>query len=534
MQIILGIAGGLGLFLYGMNLMGDGLQKAAGNKLKNIIGILTKNTFTGILVGTFVTMLIQSSSATTVMVVGFVNAGLMTLYQAAGVIFGANIGTTITGQILVLNISKYAPIAILAGVAVMYIGKNKKAKSWSEILLGLGILFTGMSTMGAALKPLGEMPEFLNFIMALNNQWIALATGVIMTTILQSSSAAQAVILALAAQNLITMEMAFPILFGQNIGTTTTAMISAIGANKTAKQAAFIHFIFNVFGSIVFILLLRRPVQDFVVSTFKHTNTQIAMAHTFFNVINVLWMAPFTKVLVKMAEKVLPDSGKKEEKYAIHLDYRILRTPALALETVVDEIKRMASLVLENIKDSKDMLIFRKEQLGDKIYEREHMINNLQKEIIDYLIKLSTSELSQSQHKEVDDLFYIVNDVERAGDHVKNIAELSIERENHDFHFSTKAKEELGGFFDMCIEIFKLAVNSYTEMDEEKANEVKLIEEKIDSMEEYYRENHMRRLMKDECKEEPGIIFLDTISNLERIGDHSDNIAGYVLKHFKE
>ena len=533
MDYALGLMGGLGLFLYGMSLMGDGLQKAAGSKLKNIIGALTKNTFMGILVGTVVTMIIQSSSATTVMVVGFVNAGLMNLYQAVGIIFGANIGTTITGQMLALNISRYAPIAIFVGVLLFMLGKKKKIKSYAEIILGIGILFFGMAAMGEAMRPLGESTVYANLMTKLTNPWLGMLVGIVMTTILQSSSAAQAIILALASQNIINMHIAFPILFGQNIGTTTTALISSIGASRTAKQAAFIHFIFNVFGSLLFMLLLKNPIEAYVVNNFSQTTTQIAMAHTFFNVINVLWMMPFAKVLVKLAQKIIPEGDDKADKHAIHLDYRILTTPALAIETVMDELTRMNDLVLQNIDDSRDLLINKKNELMDVIYDREELINSLQKEIIDYLVKVSTSVLSKEQHETVDDLFFIVNDIERAGDHVKNITQLSEEKTNMDIHFTQEGKNELNEMYDLTYKVFTMTMDAYRSMSEDKAYDIVNTEKEIDICEEAFREKHFRRLMTNECEEEQGIIFLDTISNLERIGDHADNIAGYILKHFE-
>ena len=533
MDYALGLMGGLGLFLYGMSLMGDGLQKAAGSKLKKIIGALTKNTFMGILVGTVVTMIIQSSSATTVMVVGFVNAGLMNLYQAVGIIFGANIGTTITGQMLALDISRYAPIAIFIGVLLFMLGKKKKIKSYAEIILGIGILFFGMAAMGEAMRPLGESTVYANLMAKLTNPWLGMLVGIVMTTILQSSSAAQAIILALASQNIINMHIAFPILFGQNIGTTTTALISSIGASRTAKQAAFIHFIFNVFGSLLFMLLLKNPIETYVVNNFSQTTTQIAMAHTFFNVINVLWMMPFAKVLVKLAQKLIPEGDDKADKHAIHLDYRILTTPGLAIETVMDELTRMNDLVLQNIDDSRDLLINKKSELMDVIYDREELINSLQKEIIDYLVKVSTSGLSKEQHETVDDLFFIVNDIERAGDHVKNITQLSEEKTNMDIHFTQEGKKELNEIYDLTYKVFTMTMDAYRSMSEEKAYDIVNTEKEIDICEEAFREKHFRRLMTNECEEEQGIIFLDTISNLERIGDHADNIAGYILKHFE-
>ncbi|HCO18164.1 MAG TPA: sodium-dependent phosphate transporter, partial [Tissierellales bacterium] len=338
MDLALPVLGGLGLFLYGMNLMGAGLEKAAGNKLKKMIEALTTNRFTGIIVGTIVTMIVQSSSATTVMVIGFVNAGLMTLPQAVGVIMGANIGTTITAQLIAFKLTDYAPLAVAIGVAMWIGARNKKAKNMSEILIGFGILFIGMDMMGDGLKPLANLPAFTNIMSSLNNPILGMLVGLGLTTIVQSSSASIGLLQALAGEGLISMHIAFPILFGENIGTTTTAMISSIGANKTAKRAAIIHFLFNLIGTIIFMTFLRYPIAWLVTYLSPDdVQRQIANAHTSFNIINVIIQYPFAMFLVRAAEKLVPGKDEADITESRYLDRRIIETPSIALGQAMRE-----------------------------------------------------------------------------------------------------------------------------------------------------------------------------------------------------
>ena len=358
MDIAIPVFGGLGLFLYGMNMMGDGLQKAAGDRLRRLIEVLTNKRLMGVIVGALVTMIIQSSSATTVMVVGFVNAGLMTLTQAVGVIMGANIGTTITAQIIAFDLAEYAPIAVAIGVAIWLIAKRKRIKDTAEILIGIGILFIGMDMMSTGLKPLAEVQAFADIMVNLNNPVIGVIVGLLITTMVQSSSASIGLLQALAGEGLITINMAFPILFGDNIGTTTTSLISSIGANKTAKRAAVVHFLFNVIGTIIFMLILRIPVQAFVEYISPgDVKRQIANAHTLFNVINVIIQFPFARFLVWAAEKMVPGLDKEDMDATLYLDTRILETPGIALGQVKKEVLRMGELVNGSLSISKAALI---------------------------------------------------------------------------------------------------------------------------------------------------------------------------------
>lgn len=534
MDIALLVLGGLGLFLYGMNLMGIGLEKAAGDKLKRLIEVLTNNRLMGVLVGIIVTMIIQSSSATTVMVVGFVNAGLMTLHQAVGVIMGANIGTTITAQLIAFNLTDYAPIAVALGVGIWIATSKKKAKSMAEILIGFGILFMGMDMMGKGLKPLADMPIFTKIMISLKNPVLGMLVGLGLTAIIQSSSASVGLLQALAGQGLIQMDVAFPILFGQNIGTTTTALISSIGANKNAKRAAVLHFLFNLIGTILFMSFLQYPVERFVVKLSPfNVKKQIANAHFLFNLVNVIVLLPFANILVKAAKILVPGDDKLEAQEAKFLDPRIIETPTIAIGQVSKEILRMGDMALDNLMKVKDALVEAKYDNIDLALEQEQKINRLQREITDYLVILSNAPISDDEHKRVNVYLNIINDIERVGDHAENIAELAMVRRDNNYPFTDQAISELHEIFDKTSEAFKQSLEALRTDSQALAKGVLALEEEVDTLERQNRTNHIERLNKGLCQTGSGIIFLDAISNLERIADHSSNIALYVLDKTK-
>ncbi len=530
MEIALPVLGGLGLFLYGMNLMGVGLENAAGEKLKKLIEILTNNRVMGVLVGAMVTMIIQSSSATTVMVIGFVNAGLMTLPQAAGVIMGANLGTTVTSQLIAFNLTDYAPLAIAIGVAMWLFAKRKKTKNLAEIFIGFGILFMGMDMMSGGLAPLADNQSFKDIMVNLNNPILGVIVGLGLTTILQSSSASIGLLQALASQGLITLGMAFPILYGDNIGTTTTALLSSIGANKTAKRAAVIHFLFNLIGTILFVTVLRRPVE-FIVMKISPTDVrrQIANAHTLFNLVNVLVQLPIAHLLVKAAIRLVPGDEDEEHSGAMYLDKRIISTPSIALGQVEKEVIRMGKIVSDNLSTSSLAFKNKDEKLVNEVLSQERVINRIEKDILEYLVELSNAPLLDDQNTEVNILINVINDMERVGDHAENIAELSQIAIDEKLTFTSEALEEFDIIFNKTIEVFKKATESIRDQDMEKAKVVLGLEEEIDSLEKHYRANHIYRLNKHLCEPDSGVIFLDIISNLERISDHSSNMAMYVL-----
>jgi len=534
MDIILPVLGGLGLFLYGMTIMGSGLQKAAGARLKKVIEVLTTNIFMGILVGALVTMVIQSSGATTVMVIGFVNAGIMTLLQATGVIMGANIGTTVTAQLIAFNLTDYAPIAVIVGVGLWITTSKKRTKDLAEILIGVGILFIGMGMMGDGLSPLSESPAFTRLMISLDNPVLGMLTGFALTTLVQSSSASIGLLQALGGQGLISINLAFPILFGENIGSTTTALLSSVSANKTAKRAAIIHFLFNVIGTIIFMTVLRYPIMWIVTRLSPDSiPRQIANAHTLFNLVNVIIQLPFASFLVRIAEWVVPGEDEKEKMASLYLDERIIETPSIALGQVNKEVLRMGDIVLENLKKSKEVLLNNKIDYIPEVLEGEKLINKIEKEITEYLVKLSNAPLSDEQQNEVNTFIYTINDLERIGDHIDNIIELSQHMSEQAIEFSTDAVEGLEKMFDKCVKIVKKTREAFEFNNMDLVREVELIEEKVDKLEKENRKGHIDRLNKMECQTEPGIIFLDALSNLERVADHSLNIAMYVYDRLK-
>lgn len=533
MDIVIPVAGGLGMFLYGMNLMGDALQRTAGDKLKKLVEIFTSNILTGVLMGMLVTFVIQSSSATTVMVIGFVNAGIMTLTQATGVIMGANVGTTITSQIIAFDIMGYTPLVLGLGVAIYLFSKRKRIKDIAEIFIGLGIIFAGMAMMKNGLAPLAKLPFFHTLLMSLNNPIAGLLVGFGMTTIIQSSSAAIGILQALSTQGL-TIGMAVPILCGDNIGTTTTALLSSVGASKTAKRAAVIHFLFNLIGTVLFILVLRFPVQELVMSlTPDNPSRQIANSHTLFNVINVLVQLPFYKFLVRAAERVVPGDITQDNMEAKFLDLRLLDTPFAALSQVKLEIQRMAEIVRQNLSESRKAIIDGNVECIEKGYQLEKSTNKLQREITDYLVQLSKESLSDKERVTLNSYLNIISDIERIGDHCENILEMAERKREDQVDFSEEGKKEMESIFEKCVHAFEVMEKGFEDTSEGDSREVLKIEDEVDALEKTLRENHIERLNAGKCTTMSGIIFLDVISNLERISDHCSNVALFVLDNFK-
>ena len=542
-QIALTFLGGFGLFLFGMEYMGEGLQKAAGNKMKNLLGVLTSNCFLGVLVGAGITALIQSSSATTVMVVGFVNAGLMSLRQAVGVIMGANIGTTVTAWIVALGSwTKFlkpavlAPIFIIIGVVMLSFGKSKNIKNIGQILFGFGGLFLGLESMGDAADPLKELPQVKTIFVTLgSNPILGVIAGAVVTAIIQSSSASVGILQALATAGLVPWNSAIYIIMGQNIGTCITAILSSIGASKNAKRAATIHFLFNFIGSVLFTIIA------FIVFTFVFPSlgirnidvTQISVVHTVFNILNTIILFPFGNVLVNLAEVIVREGNEESPNLLQHLDDRILETPSFALENAAKEVMRMGKLAQTNFQTAVEGLFNADEKKIKLVFEQEKTINALQQGINDYLIKLTHANLSENENYIVTSLFHTVGDIERVGDHADNIAELADEMKKENLKFSPDAKKELMEITDKAMKCFAAALKGYELQSEDAAREALPYETYVDKLEERYRTRHMKRLAEEACEPRAGIIFLDTISNVERISDHALNIAQSVLNKNK-
>lgn len=527
-NILLGLFGGLALFLFGMEFMGDGLENAAGSRLKSFFDKAITNPLKGALVGTIVTAIIQSSSATTVMVVGFVNAGLMSLYQAVGVIMGANIGTTITGQLITFKIDDYIPLFIIIGAALILFMKQEKRKEIGKIIFGFGLLFMGLSQMKDAMSPIAQTTFFQDLILALEgNMFLGILVGAAMTAVVQSSSASTAILLSLAATGAISLQVAIPILFGNNIGTCVTALLSSLNANKVAKKAAFIHLSFNLIGTLIFLPLINI-LSQVVMYMGGDIDKQIANAHTIFNIVNAIILLPFAGVFVKLANLALKD--KEGEKPTINrLDRRFLETPAIAFEQAFQESLTMYDLAKENLTLSTNALIDGKVTNLKKIFENESEINRLERELSTFLVSISSHDITEVDTNRIASMIKIISDIERIGDHSKNIAELAEEVSTSKLTFTSDALEELRLMYNYTIESINSSYASYKNNNRQKANDTMIFEENIDRLEELLRDKHIQRLSQNKCNAHSGAVFLDAISNFERIGDHSINIAEYVL-----
>ena len=533
MDIAIGIMGGLGLFLYGMNLMGDGLQKSAGSKLKRIIELLTSNVIMGVLVGMVVTMVIQSSSATTVMVVGFVNAGIMSLPQAIGVIMGANIGTTITAQLVSLDVDFLAPVALGIGIVIYMFSNKPKHKNIAEILIGFGILFTGMDFMKEAVKPLAGYQGFTDMLLSFGHHPIlGVLMGFAITAIVQSSSASMGMLIALASQGLIPITAALPILYGENIGTCVTSLISSIGASRNARRAAIMHLTFNVLGSMIFMFILSKPIVA-IVTAIDPTDAarQIANAHTLFNILNVIVLLPFNKLIVKLALKLVPETKgeQDDDKVVKYIDDRMIETPSIALANIVKETLRMGEKSKESLNAAMDGIVDKSKEKIELSFKREKLINELQKSILNYLLKLSKASLNEDSRETVDALFNTVNDIERIGDHAENIAELAKDIVDLEISFSDVGIGELKDMYNKVVSTYTYALEAMRTSNVELACKVIKMEEQVDMMEKSCRANHMNRLNSSSWSIESGVIYLDIISNLERVSDHAVNIAQQVI-----
>ena len=532
LEIAISLLGGLGLFLYGMNLMAEGLQKSAGDKLKKIVEKLTSNTVMGVLVGTVVTAIIQSSSAATVMVVGFVNAGIMSLSQAIGVIMGANIGTTVTAQLVSFKLEAIAPVALGIGIILYLFSKKEKTKELATILLGFGILFTGMEFMKDAVKPLAEYEGFRRALIYFGeHQFLGIIAGFAITGIIQSSSASMGMLIALASQGLIPLSSALPILYGDNIGTCVTSLLSSIGASRNAKRAATMHLTFNVIGTLIFVLILNYPISA-LVKWLDPTDAarQIANAHTIFNVVNVLILLPFAKYIVKIVLKIMPITEEESEATAAtkYLDERIIQTPSIALGNTVKEVSRMGQKANKALEYSMNSLINKSMTDVEKTEKYEEHVNMLQKEILNYLLKLSKSPLNDEERNKVDLLFNTVNDIERVSDHAENISELSRLAIEKDLQFSDTALEEMNNIYSKAKENFNVALKGLENYDKSIISKVYEIEDEVDALDKLYRKKHIERLNNGKCTIDSGVLFLDLLTNLERISDHSCNIVNNI------
>ena len=530
---VLALLGGLALFLYGMQMMSTGLEAAAGNRMKSILEKLTSNRIKGVLVGAAITAVIQSSSATTVMVVGFVNSGLMTLKQAVWVIMGANIGTTITGQLIALDIGAIAPLFAIAGVGAIMLIKSEKVHHISSIFAGLGILFMGMDMMGAAMSPLKESEAFISLMTKFDNPLLGILVGALFTAVIQSSSASVGILQALASTGMIPLSSAVFVLFGQNIGTCITAVLASIGMKVNAKRTTVIHLLFNIIGTVLFtVICLVTPYVTWIEAmTPGDPVAQIANAHTVFNIVTTLLLLPFGTHMANIAVRILPDSKKADDedlrlKYIrpFESSYAIGHS-AVAVSQVRDEVNRMRDMVAKNISDSFDSLVQYDEKLRKKVSEREEYIDFLNKGISEYIVSLMASEMNMSDSRKINGYYAIISNLERIGDHAVNLAEYGDDMRKWEIDFSDTVKEELNEMKAQCIAALDNLKEVTSENVERILSQAVIIEQKTDDMRDKYFKKQMQRLKKGKCKPQSGIVFSEILTDFERMGDHALNIA---------
>lgn len=523
--MFLGLAGGLGLFLYGMQAMAEGLQKAAGERLRRILELFTSHPLVAVLTGAIVTVLVQSSSATTVMIIGFVNAGLMNLIQAVGTIMGANIGTTITAQIVSFDISHLALPAIALGFALNFLSKSRVTRYVGQSILGFGILFLGLTIMSDSLKPLRDFQPFIDLLVKLGRTPIfGVLAGMVFTMIIQSSSATTGIVIALSLQNLISFDSGLSIILGANVGTCITALLASIGASLTARRAAVAHVLFNVLGVLIALILLK-PFSQLVLSISPNVVArQIANAHTIFNISTSVILLPFIKIFVNIVTKILPGEEEILECKPKFLDRRMLHSPA-AILNATQEIKRMADLSLDMLKEAVEAFINNDTKMITDIRRKEEVVNELERSITAYLSDASQNPMTTKQYHLITSLMHNVNDIERVADHATNISELALEKIEKNIHISEVAMKELDMMYSEVIRIYTKAIELLQSDKREEAELLIREDDLIDKMEREFRENHIQRLNEGLCTPDSGMLFLDLISNLERVADHANNVA---------
>jgi phosphate:Na+ symporter len=548
---LFGFLGGLGMFLYGMNIMADGMQKSAGSKMSQFLGMLTNNRFMAVCLGALITAIIQSSGATTVMVVGFVSAGVLNLTQAVGVIMGANIGTTITAWIVSLSqlgsameVMKpvfYAPLLLGIGALMILFSKKQRAHTIGEILVGLGLLFMGLDFMSGSISPYTDLPVFAKAFEVLgSNPLLGMVIGALVTALLQSSSASVGILQTLAMNGVVTMNAAIYITLGQNIGSCVTAMLSSMGGSRTAKRAAVMHLSFNVLGALLFgvgsfILFALRPAM----AASEITAVQISIFHTIFNLVNTTLLFPFANQLVKLSGILVKETVEMKEEKADaradeeaqtvrHLDERIFESPAFAIEVATLEVVHMGQITMKNVKRGIEAIIDGNLKEVEEVYKTEKTIDRMEKMLTEYLIKIDNLSLTEHQKRVVNDLFYSVSDIERAGDHAENLAECAAYLVEHHLDFSDTGTEDLREISKNVFKAFENAIEARRSGNMDFVRKVSQYEDEVDSLEEELREKHIERLSKGKCVPSAGVVFLDVISNLERISDHAYNLAGYI------
>ena len=546
--------GGLGMFLYGMTVMSDGMQKAASSKMSKFLNIVTENRIMAVILGAGITALVQSSSATTVMVVGFVNAGILNLSQSVGIIMGANIGTTITAWMVsltqvsgsALSIFKpefFAPLLVGFGSFRLLFGKKGNDDLLADFCVGVGLIFIGLEFMSSAVSPYANSPIFSRAFQIMGgNPILGILAGAVVTGLIQSSAASVSILQTLALSGAVPRVAGFYITLGQNIGTCVTAMISSAGASRTAKRAAMIHLLFNVTGAVLFgilIFLMSLPFTNFFQG--RLSPVEISLFHTIFNISCTIVLYPFADLLVALSGKLVLETKKDKEEaenpnhyteveksLIQHLDLRILESPAIAIAAAKSEVVNMARITEENIHHATDILLEEKTEEIPEIFKQEKVIDNMQKLLTEYLIHIGNLSLNEMQKLEVNNMFNTITDIERAGDHAENIAEQAQFAEEHAISFSEIGQDDIRKISKTVVESFHASIEAFEKNDLDMVVKTAHLEDQVDEMEEDMRETHIERLNSGACAPQAGVVFLDVISDLERISDHADNIAGYV------
>lgn len=533
-SIVLGLLGGLALFLYGMQMMSSGLEAAAGNRMKGILEKLTSNPILGVIVGAGITAVIQSSSATTVMVVGFVNSGMLSLQQTVWIIMGANIGTTITGQLIALDVGAIAPLLAFAGVAVVTFSKKQTVQHYGQIVAGLGILFLGMEMMSSAMSPLRDSETFISLMTQFGNPVIGILVGAVFTAIIQSSSASVGILQTLAIGGLIDLPNAVFVLFGQNIGTCITAVLASIGTSRNAKRTTIIHLTFNIIGTIIFTIVCILTPLTTVVQNFTPDNpaAQIANMHTLFNVVTTLLFLPFGRKLAKLAVRILPErEGEEPDTQGLMYikpleagaEYQ-MGNAAIAFNGIWNELRRMEKMTRENVEESFTAVMEGSSARFSKVEENEEYIDYLNKEISKYISRILVHETNRKDSSNFSSFFRICSNLERIGDHAMNICEYTQMMDEKKITFSREAKKEIENMRSISLSAID-HLNNLDALSEEALSEISGIEQQIDQMTEEYRQNQMERMHMETCEGEAGILYSEMLTDFERIGDHVLNIG---------
>ncbi len=535
MELILNLLGGLGLFLFGMNFMSQGLQKAAGARLRSILEAMTKNKIVAVLFGALFTAIIQSSGATTVMVVSFVNAGIMTLAQSVGIIFGANIGTTITSQLVAFNLTGVAPFILFVGAVLIMFGKKPMVKKIGEVILGFGALFMGISMMKDSMTDLRDYQVVLDVLSSMDNPLLGILFGTVITIVVQSSSVTVSILLLMASQGLMDLSVCFYVILGCNIGSCTPAVLASLDAKKEAKRAALIHVMFNVFGMVIIGIMMAfgmKYFEDFILHiSGSDVGRCVANADSLFKIFQTIIFLPLSVQFVALTRRMIPGEDQEQKEYQLlYIGKQNIFSPSTAVVETTQEIERMGSMARENLQLAMEAFFDRNEEKIAKVYETEKQIDFLSHEITDYLVKINQLQLPVVDAKRIGGLFHVVSDIERIGDHAENIVDAAVKSGEDSLDFTKKGQKEIQEMHQKTMVILEKSMEMFTTMDKKNLPDILELENNIDYMERQLQQNHVKRMAKGKCSPMAGILFTDLTTGLERVADHATNIAFSILE----